>query len=411
VYLPDLSRNNTEKDQYYWKPSNRNDRKPTTKPALALRFNLLENLSPGGCGFAEYNTAHYSQLRKGEQSARFSNSSDNPFGRFNDRLSKYAYIPLPVPYDDIVTNQTKIDSSGPLPRLPITGLIGKEVRKRLGQPDVDLPAVVEVEGGEKFHLVSIDAFGATYGSELETKPLKQRTQGPPKPRYATKPTTTKLAQLRKQPPSGGAQTATVDKARIGAFQGTRAEDIAQSAVMFGLTAGQVARAAGLTADDQDYRDDHSQGDVTSASKHGFQWLHLIAYHFGGTTVGPQHSENLVVGSTAANTWMIMIENAVADLVASGHVATADIKVTPAWHDKRLRVAKTIKYEVTLNRIGQPPVQHTEYFDALTSITPHTVTHRQYKRQFRELMGLPAEKSFHPGVAAPSRGGRAKKKVG
>jgi hypothetical protein len=98
----------------------------------------------------------------------------------------------------------------------------------------------------------------------------------------------------------------------------------------GASADDVAAAGGLIATDEYY----DPKDATANRKQGFEWLHLIAYHLGGGESGPRVGENLVVGTTAASSWMIMIENVISSLIQDSTLKSVKLTVFPSWYDER-----------------------------------------------------------------------------
>jgi hypothetical protein len=129
-------------------------------------------------------------------------------------------------------------------------------------------------------------------------------------------------------------------------------------------------------------------------KHGWQWLHLIAYALGGPEgIGPQQAANLVVGTTAANTAMIMIEDAINNAIVDPAipVESARIVAKPVMADPEYLIAGTIVYQVVFTLTGGRKLPDlTLSFDALSTATPYEATNKYFRTLLKEALNQAVE---------------------
>lgn len=382
AYQPDLARQNAQHDQYLWFGNPME--KPTRVPGLATRFRLTPTGDIAGTPADErrlerdtivgnlFSTAAYSNFR-GATGGR-GQSSLNPFGRFNTDISGYAYLAFEGPLSQVPQ------------AAPAHALAGQLAIQAVSNDMVSLaggtaaPTSVTTPTGIQLVPIASDPFGVTYGPATETPQLPRQdgqatdTRQPGPLPNAAVPI---LEALRGAPV---AVTAYIDQERVGAFRGGRHSEDSQKKIM-GASADDVAAAAGLVARDEHY----DPADTASARKHGFEWLHLIAYHLGGGESGPQVSDNLVVGTTAANTWMIMIETLLSLVIEDGTASAMTVTVNPSWRVPDLRIAETINYDVHFRLPDGKIVSCNLSFDALATQTPYEATHRHFREElYRRL---------------------------
>jgi hypothetical protein len=155
----------------------------------------------------------------------------------------------------------------------------------------------------------------------------------------------------------------------------------------GASAADMAAAAGYDpAIDPEFAADATP---TGKRKHGWQWLHMISYALGGPEgIGPQMPQNLIVGTTAANTAMIMIEDAINNAIMDKNIPVrmAHIVVKPLMVEPEYLIADTITYQVMFQLSDQrklPPI--TLSFDALTTSTPYDATNNYIRTMLKQLL--------------------------
>jgi hypothetical protein len=101
----------------------------------------------------------------------------------------------------------------------------------------------------------------------------------------------------------------ITPARLSQWSGRKREDYggSQIAVMNQCSAGKYARwvlSTWMVTDDE----------LKELEKSDWEWLHLVAFSMGGISHAPQQADNLVAGTSHANTEMMLYENAIKRLV-------------------------------------------------------------------------------------------------
>jgi hypothetical protein len=340
-----------EKDKFYW--DDPNTPQPTSLPAVATGFKLQLVNAGSVSSSMVMNEKQYITLRgKPTQSA---NKMDhyNPFGRFNTNTTKTAYLTFEDGgvEIDIASISKNYDSHHAI------------VDFERGRSLVGLPKWVKfANDATQYNAIAADPFGITYGIGPMINPSGIPSQ---------------LSQIRH--PAGLPSNAkpfwdsddinassVIDKNRILGMPMRKTEPD-QKKVM-GINAQDMATAAG-------YGDAIDPQLLHDPKKHGWQWLHLLSYALGGDEKrGAQDSNNLVVGTTQANTQMIIIEDAINGCVMSNLVQSAEVSVTATMANPSYRIAEIIRFVVTFklnNGIKMPPIEFS--FNALTTMTPYLAT--------------------------------------
>lgn len=143
--------------------------------------------------------------------------------------------------------------------------------------------------------------------------------------------TTKLTGITNEDRSsdGGSKKGDSNKQRLKKFEG-RNRGLAQTTVMNG-SPNDVAATLGLN------------------KSWSWEWLHLIAHHFGGGDGKPQVASNLVLGTAEANSRMLEIEEGLATALRNGRTDKVSFDVKPTLLDSQVPwLASEIAYTVTLN---------------------------------------------------------------
>ena len=151
-----------------------------------------------------------------------------------------------------------------------------------------IPATVTTVSGTQLNAMAvIPPFGVLYGDGPGLAPdaLPARSQRPQLPGGMPPHIKVALDTLRR-----GVDAQHIDASVIAGYRGSRKEDVGQIDVM-GVSAATVAAAAGYDqAIDPEFAVDPSQA---GRNKHGWEWLHLVAYELGGpAATGPQSATNL-----------------------------------------------------------------------------------------------------------------------
>jgi hypothetical protein len=108
----------------------------------------------------------------------------------------------------------------------------------------------------------------------------------------------------------------------------------------------------------------------------YEWLHMIAHAMGGPKgTGPQHADNLVVGTDAANTYMIIVEDMVENQINTNRVDKAKVEVTRTPIHNRSWLAKNIRYKVEMFAANEEKLGSINYdFDPFATRPPSLAAH-------------------------------------
>ncbi len=386
VFVSDTSRFDATNDTYYWDSS---AQMPTVAPGAARRYKLARADSadfPNNLGGRlEQTEANYLLFRGGGASTRGGKGDRyNPFGRFSTNLTKAAYVPRNTPWDKYVDLGTTLFAGlGDLVAEHASITAVDELAAPIESMGYWFPPRVQVGGTTWLDLLSLDPLGATYGdAPAFTAQSRAGTTG----EIADVPTLKHVASELAKYGATGAVKAVIDEGVIKAYAGSRKNEDQQYTIM-GASAGDMAKAAGLDAAiDPDFAADQTP---TGKKKHGWQWLHLISYALGGPTdIGPQNAANLVVGTTAANTAMIMIEDAINNAITdkSIPVKSAILVAKPIMADATYLIAQTITYQVTFTLDdGRALPELTLSFDAMTTSTPFEATNKYFRTTLKAML--------------------------
>lgn len=354
---------------------------PTVVPGIArhLRLTVSRTKLPEE-GRIEMTEQQYIAFVNGGASTSGSRSNTyNPFGRFNPNLTRSAYLTW---QGEQPAMQTVPDGHGEI----------TERGGRLGT--THMPAWVVVDQTlPRLSAIAIDPFGVTYGD------------GPPLPQSGLPPTARRIRRPSQVPnrslfsgleTQSSVRASSINASTLRGYRGMRGGEQSQISIM-GASAGEMAAAAGYDgAIDPEFAHDTTHG---GKLKHGWQWLHMISYALGGpTATGPQVATNLVVGTTAANTAMIMVEDAINGLITDGIVASAKVHVKALMANEEYRIAGTIVYSVVFSlRNGQRlPLEFD--FSALTTATPYVATNMYLRQAVKALIqSRSAESSERPPI--------------
>ncbi|HWI52485.1 MAG TPA: DUF4157 domain-containing protein, partial [Symbiobacteriaceae bacterium] len=125
---------------------------------------------------------------------------------------------------------------------------------------------------------------------------------------------------------------------------------------------------------------------------GWQWLHLVAHSMGGiAVVGPQVPENLVAGTTEANTQMIIVEEYLKDLVEKTGL-TARLHVAARMYDAVRHIGSQITYDFVLYHDEGTWLEVYHWtFDCLSRQNPVIAENRQVRYVGRAMFGISSEK--------------------
>jgi hypothetical protein len=364
-FVPDFMRLDRTKDKYYWDTRYHTD-EPDLPPGIARRLRL-EKLDAKAGDNNDMSEEQYTLYTSSSGSRNSRSNKYNPFGRFNDNITMSAYIPLDqsaVDFSKVVDEHSDIISWG-------------------GDSGTNFPSYVVTKDSDpqKLNLIAADPYGLTYGDgpllKINAFPLAQKINLPSGRPAKLKFDPEQLAQA-------SVEANQVDSSVISGFKGGRQEEDGQIKIM-GVSAGEMARAAGYDgAIDPEFEHDNSP---TGKKKHGWEWLHLISYALGGPTqIGPQNAQNLVVGTTAANTTMIMFEDAINSLITEKAIQSAMINVKPIMANEEYIIAGQIVYSISVKLNDGRPVQLDPiHFSALTKSTPYVVTNKYIRTMLREKL--------------------------
>jgi|GEM_PF-4228571 len=364
-FVPDFSRNDRTNDKYYW-DTRYLTAEPDLPPGIARRLRL-EKLAAKAGNNIDMSEEQYTVYTGGGGSNNSRGNMYNPFGRFNDNITMSAYIPVDgskVDFSTIVDEHSEIIDFG-------------------GDTGTNIPAWVITKDShpQKLNLIAAEPFGFTYGDgpllHINAFPLAQKVNLP----------TGVPAKLKFDPEElmmASVEANKIDSSVLSGFKGSRQEEDGQITIM-GVSAAEMARAAGYdNAIDPEFQHDQSP---SGRKKHGWEWLHLISFALGGPTrIGPQHAKNLVVGTTAANTTMIMFEDAINSLITEKAIQAAMINVLPIMANDEYRIASQIVYSIKVVLNDDREVQlDPVHFSALTKSTPFVVTNKYIRGLLREKL--------------------------
>jgi hypothetical protein len=336
-------------DKYYWDdPATI----PTAPPAIAIVNKLLLVLAATVPVYAAVmNEDQYITLRGKPSQPSNKMNHYNPFGRFNTDTTKTTYVTF---------EGSEIDASN------ISGSYGSHHSVSGWEQEKSLfgfPKWVTFAGdATQYNAIAVDPFGITYG----TGPMVDPSGIPPQVSQIGKPKTLPSNVKPFWDSEDINSNALIDKKRIMSMPERKTEPD-QKKVM-GISAEAMADAAG-------YGDAIDPQLPLDKKKHGWQWLHLLSYALGGDERrGAQDPNNLVVGTTQANTQMIIIEDAINGCVVSGLVQSAKVSVTATMASPYYRIADTIRYVVTFTLNNGKEMEPVEFsFSALTTMTPYLAT--------------------------------------
>jgi hypothetical protein len=371
MFLPEILRNDRARDRYYWDPSGGPE--PAFPPGIVRRFNLTKvddpsTLSPRDVRFTE---AQYLTYAGNTGKAK---TVYNPFGRFSEDVSATAFMPAPG-----VAFPQELGAQGEHEEINYDVAPTEYIAE-------GIPAAVVTKTGKRLNAMSVvSPFGVMYGDGPGLAPSAQ-------------PERARKTQLRGGVPPAikvaldllgrSVEAQHIDAGVIAGYRGSRKEDLGQIEVM-GVSAAKVAAAAGYDqAIDPQFAADTS---AAGQKKHGWEWLHLVAYELGGpSATGPQSAPNLVVGTKAANTSMIMVEDAIVDAISSKYAKSADVQVLAVLADEEYRVAESIHYVVEFElpdgrRIAMPTI----VFSALAVSTPFVAANRYFRELLRQHLATAA----------------------
>lgn len=377
-----FARMDATEDVYWW--DGVGGPEPSLAPGPARRYKLAKVPGDPGGNFLKMGETQYLTARGGGTSGKGKGSNYNPFGRFNTQLTKAAYIPKgtdPTQYANLGTTLNPNMATNVDEHIQIASFDTDDpVFSFDGYP---YPSWVKDGAGTVLNMVALDPIGATYGDGPSIGAIGRAKGG------ATGkdvPALKELAAQMAKHGSTGAVSAIIDTSVIMAFSGKRGEEDGQIKIM-GASAGDMAAAAGYDgAIDPEFAADTTR---SGKAKHGYEWLHLISYALGGPKeTGPQDPGNLVVGTSAANTAMIMVEDAINNLLTSptSPVAAVKLVVKPIMENPDYLIAQTIVYQVTfMLRDGRTLPDITLSFDALTTGTPYEATNKYFRAMLKQQL--------------------------
>lgn len=374
---PDFGRLDRSQDVYWW--DGVGGAEPSLAPGIARRLNLRRVNAPvGDVAFTE---AQYLEFAKG--ASRKQASSYNPFGRFSENVTTTAFLAFPG-----VSVPQELGDAGEHEPIDVDA-----TQRMQGFREIDpgIPAEVMTTQGKRLNAIGVvPPWGVLYGDA----PPMPSSMYPNRSVRLAKPVGVPAKVKLALDTLGTLQTAVrIDQSTLSGYKGTRKDDIAQLTIM-GVSAGEVAHAAGYDAAvDPDFAAD------PKSRKRGWEWLHLVAYELGGPSgSGPQTAANLVVGTTAANTAMIMVEDAIVDAVASGAAKSADVQVAALLDDDEYRVASEIHYHIQFtlpdDRVVPMPVLT---FSALAVSTPFVASNRYFRQMLRQHLRDQAAEAQEPSM--------------
>lgn len=387
-YVYDFDRLDAQNDTYYWDPGPTGQAEPTLAPGAARRFRLVRgHLGDPLNGRQVMGEAQYLFTRAGGTTGRGKGSTYNPFGRFSTQLTQTAYVPRGTPPDQL--GNLGVTQNPGLGRLVAehATIAGVDWDEPVFLDGHVYPRRVQVGVGTWLDMVAMDPLGVTYGDgpPLATTSSAQRG-GQARDVPQLKAVAAELARHG----ATRAVVAEIDAGTIQAFSGSRSSEDSQQTVM-GVSAGDMAAAAGYDgAIDPEFAADQT---TLGKRKHGWEWLHLISYALGGPeAIGPQHAANLIVGTTAANTAMIMIEDAINNAIIDPAipVKAAKLVVKPIMAEPAYLIAETITYQVSfLLTNGRVLPELTLGFSALSTATPYEATNKYFRTLLKALLDAEA----------------------
>lgn len=354
------------RDAVYW------DREKLPMPAVIpgiarhLRLRVSSTKLPEDGRIEMTEQQYIAYVNGGASSSGSRTNTYNPFGRFNPNLTRSAYLTWD---GEQLSTRTVPDGHGKI----------TEKGGNLGT--THMPAWVEVDHtATRLSAIAIDPLGVTYGDgpPLPQSGLPATSQQVRRPRPI--PDRARLSGLESQ---SSVRASSIDTSTLGGYRGMRGGEQSQISIM-GVSAGEMAKAAGYDeAIDPEFANDTTHG---GKLKHGWQWLHMISYALGGpTATGPQVATNLVVGTTAANTAMIMVEDAIKALITDRIVASAKVHVKALMANEEYRIAGTLVYSVMFRLQNGQRLPLEFNFSALTTATPYVATNMYLRQAVKELI--------------------------
>ncbi len=135
----------------------------------------------------------------------------------------------------------------------------------------------------------------------------------------------------------------------------------------------------------------------------WEWLHLIAHSMGGMMEGPgpQVPDNLVAGTSECNAAMIMVEDAIKDVVGRFDDLTARIAIHAQICDRTYHISDLIKYHVSFYRGGEGVDVMLFEFDPRTRQQPLVSQNLLTRIAMRHKLGSPEELQKLAGAASAS----------
>ncbi len=321
---------------------------------------------------------------KGSTSARATHDTYNPFGRFTNSAGAVAFIPALTVRDPAALAANIAERNGKVAE--ITGRSDQLTDSGL------YPQAVTIMGDKVLEIVAEDSIGALYAdidvSNAQAMPVNP-AQDPGHLRLVrpVEPTVVHADGVVGNQSASACvkivQSPDITAQTINSWEGVkRSRDQAQ---VMGTSAGEVAGNAGYD----------------KAGGRGWEWLHLIAHSMGGPIgTGPQHPENLVVGTSECNSQMIVVEEVLKDLVTR-YDLRARLAVTASICDAVRHISDEIKYDFYfMEKSGRGLGVFTWTFDPLARSNPldaHNLAARLTARYHfgdgKNLHARPEQKDF------------------
>jgi len=138
----------------------------------------------------------------------------------------------------------------------------------------------------------------------------------------------------------------------------------------------------------------------------WEWLHLVAFSLGGHMGNPQVPENLILGTAAANTWMMMVEQFVRRHAAKSTYKSVTVVVSRHCpHPNCGWLASNINYLIQFKRSpGMAPKYVRESFNPLLPIAPDFVL-KEMGEQLDSFRGGRAPTPISDSMRKPGSHGR------
>jgi hypothetical protein len=376
LFCPDLNTEDRNRDVYFWDGAGP---EPDSVPGVAKRLKLTKVTAKEAKGKFQWPEKQYLEFAGGSGTAK--RSHYNPFGRFSDEVTKTAFLPM----SEGISVPAELGQKGehePIAKGGVSpALTGGNI-----------PTYVVTVSGLKLNPIAvIPPWGIVYGNApaMDQSGMPEKASRPEQPTGVPPKIKLALDALGR-----GVEAQHIDASMLSGYTGTRKQSIGQKEIM-GVSAGNVAAAAGYDqAIDPAFKGDTSK---SGKKKRGWEWLHLVAYELGGPTdTGPQVGSNLVVGTTAANTSMMMVEDAIHDVIEKGLAKSADVTVLALLADDEYRVAETIRYKIAFTlKDGRTLVMDEFDFSALAVSTPFSAANRYFRHLMRQFLTQAAKEVHEP----------------